>query len=118
MKYTESHEWIEIEGDVATVGITDHAQKELGDVVYVELPTEGHTVKAGEEIVVLESTKAAVDLYSPLSGEISKINTTLREFPEKVNQSAQTEGWLFKLRITQPEEVNSLLSEADYQNLL
>ncbi len=116
MRFTESHEWVEIEGDTATVGITDYAQKELGDIVYVELPVEGHSVKVGDEAVVIESTKAAVDIYTPISGEITAINTALREYPERVNNAAESEGWLFKLKVHHQEELDSLLDESTYRS--
>lgn len=115
MKFSETHEWVDVNGPVATIGITDYAQKELGDIVYVELPTVGHKVKAFEEAAVLESTKAAVDIYSPLSGEILEVNTSLRESPEKVNQSPEKEGWIFKIRFINPRELQSLMDEAAYR---
>ncbi|MCP5469486.1 MAG: glycine cleavage system protein GcvH [Chlamydiales bacterium] len=118
MKYTETHEWIKLEGEIATVGITDYAQKELGEVVYVELPVKGLSVKAGDEGVVLESTKAAVDLYYPLSGEILEVNHSLQENPEKINKSAEGDGWLFKIKITNKKEFESLLDEAAYKKTL
>ncbi len=118
MKYTESHEWIELEGEIATVGISDYAQKELGDVVYVELPVEGHSVKAGDEAVVLESTKAAVDIYTPVSGEIASINASLREYPERVNNAAQSDGWLFKIKVYDPREMDALMDEKSYQQYI
>ena len=111
MKFSKSHEWVRVEGDIATIGITDHAQKELGDVVYVELPTLGHQVTAGEEAAVIESTKAAVDIYSPISGKIVAINDSLRENPEKVNTSAENEGWLFKLKMSNIREIDSLMDK-------
>lgn len=118
MKYTQSHEWIAVEGDTATVGITDHAQKELGDIVYVELPIEGHTVKQGEEIIVLESTKAAVDIYTPVSGEITAVNTSLREYPEKVNHTAESEGWLFKIKMHKTQELDPLMDADTYHTYI
>ncbi|MCC5832447.1 MAG: glycine cleavage system protein GcvH [Chlamydiales bacterium] len=118
MKYTESHEWVELEGEIATVGISDYAQKELGGIVYVELPVEGHPVKAGDEAVVLESTKAAVDIYTPVGGEISAVNTSLREYPEKVNNTPQTEGWLFKVKVNNHAEIDSLMDEKAYQKYI
>lgn len=118
MKYTESHEWVRLEGALATVGITDYAQKELGDIVYVELPAIGHSVQAGDEVVVLESTKAAVDIYTPVSGEIAEVNTSLRESPEKVNASAEGEGWLFKIKLSQPEQLEAFLDEKGYHKHL
>lgn len=118
MRFTESHEWITLEGDIATVGITDYAQKELGDIVYVELPRVGHEVIAGEEVAVLESTKAAIDLYSPLTGTVEEANETLRESPERVNTSPHADGWIFKLKLSDPADFNTLLSKKEYNNLL
>lgn len=114
MKFTETHEWINIENGIGTVGITDHAQKELGEVVYLELPAVGKKVKAGEEVAVLESTKAAADIYSPVSGEIVAINQRLHDFIHEINQDAQMQGWLFKIKITQPGELEKLLSHEQY----
>ncbi|MBX3719163.1 MAG: glycine cleavage system protein GcvH [Parachlamydiales bacterium] len=114
MKFTETHEWIHIENGIGTVGITDHAQKELGEVVYLELPAVGKKVKAGEEVAVLESTKAAADIYSPISGEIVAINQRLHDFINEINQDAQSRGWLFKIKVTQPDELEKLLSHEQY----
>ena len=114
MKYTPTHEWIAIEGGIATIGITDYAQKELGAIVYAELPTIGVTVKAGDEVCVLESTKAAVDIYTPLSGVITAINLTLQTAPETINKTAESDGWIFKLRITRAVELEDLMDVADY----
>ncbi len=118
MKFTESHEWIRLEGDVGTVGITDHAQQELGEIVYVELPAVGKQVIAGEEVAVLESTKAAADIYTPVSGEIVAINQKLHDFVSHINKSAEGEGWLFKIKLTQPSEMDDLLSKLEYQELV
>lgn len=118
MRYTESHEWVILEDNIATIGITDYAQKELGDIVYVELPHVGHNVSAGEEVVVVESTKAAVDIYSPLTGEITEINNSLKENPEKINKESETEGWLYKLRLGNLNEVNALLDLSSYEKLI
>jgi glycine cleavage system H protein len=115
MKFSQTHEWVETDGQTATIGISDYAQKELGEIVYVELPKLGHSVKAKEEAVVIESTKAAVDIYSPISGEIIAVNDTLRENPEKINSSAELEGWLFKLRLHNPQEIDLLMSEPAYR---
>lgn len=117
-RFTPAHEWIEIEGDLATIGITDYAQKELGDIVYVELPTVGTQLKSGEEVIVLESTKAAIDIYTPLSGEIVDVNTLLREYPEKVNQKPESEGWLFKIKFTNQKEIETFLDEKGYAHIL
>lgn len=115
MKYSQSHEWVNVKEGIAHVGISDFAQKELGDVVYVELPVVGHQVKAGEEAVVLESTKAAVDIYSPVSGKILSINESLRENPETVNQSPETKGWLYTIQLTNPSELDALMDASAYQ---
>lgn len=113
-RYTQSHEWIKVDGQAAMIGITDHAQKEVGDIVYVELPLVGKIVKAGQEVVVLESTKAAIDLYSPLSGKIVAVNEALRENPQKINQSAEKEGWLFRMTIENPKEYEGFMTESSY----
>lgn len=115
MKFTETHEWIEVQGDVGTVGVTEYAQKELGDIVYVELPKVGKNVKAGEEAVVLESTKAAADVYSPVTGTIVEVNQALQQTAELVNRSAEGEGWLFKVKLSQPQEMEKLLDGASYR---
>lgn len=118
MKYTNTHEWIDLKGDIGTVGITDHAQKELGDIVYVELPKVGKTVQAGEEAVVLESTKAAADVYSPISGTILEVNSSLTSASELVNQSPEASGWLFKIKPSNPKELDKLLDETAYRSLV
>jgi glycine cleavage system H protein len=118
MKYTETHEWIDIQNGLGVVGITDHAQKELGDIVYVELPKEGKQIKAGEEIVVLESTKAAADVYCPISGTIIEVNTALSTASELVNQSPESKGWLFKIKPSDLEEIDKLLDDKAYQAML
>ncbi|NGX55544.1 MAG: Glycine cleavage system H protein [Chlamydiae bacterium] len=118
MKYTESHEWVSIDGDHAIVGISNYAQKELGEIVYIELPRIGHQIRANEEAVVIESSKAAADIYSPMSGEITEVNKLLAKSPEKVNQSAEKEGWLFKLKITHPPEYEKLMDEAAYLSFI
>lgn len=118
MKFTESHEWIKVENGIGTVGITDHAQKELGEVVYVELPAVGKQVKAGQEVAVLESTKAAADIYSPVSGEIVEINQKLVDFIHHINASAEKEGWLFKIKLTDHAEIEKLLKRDKYLELV
>lgn len=118
MKFTESHEWIRAEREIGTVGITHFAQKELGEIVYVELPSVGKQVKAGQEIAVLESTKAAADIYAPVSGEIVSINQKLQEFSQEINQAAETDGWLFKMRIADSKELEGLLSEEQYKKFV
>lgn len=118
MKYTESHEWIRVEEDLGVVGITHQAQTELGEVVHVELPAVGKMVQAGDEVAVLESTKAAADIYSPVSGEIVEINQKLADFSELVNKEPETSGWLFKIRCTDLEEVEKLLNKKEYLALI
>lgn len=117
MRFTESHEWIQVDGHQATIGITDYAQQELGEIVYVELPKVGEKVKAGQEICVLESTKAASDVYAPLSGKVLAVNDHVKENPATINQSAEKSGWLFKLEISHPKELDHLLSLERYRAL-
>lgn len=114
-KYSETHEWVEVENEQVRVGVSNFAQKELGDIVYVELPTIGKHVKAGGEVAVLESTKAAADVYSPLSGTILAINEALAEHPELVNSAAESAGWLYTMRAEIPEEIEMLCDAEAYQ---
>jgi glycine cleavage system H protein len=116
--YTKDHEWVRIDGDTATVGITSYAAEQLGDVVYVELPEAGRSVKKGEGAAVVESVKAASDVYSPVSGEVVETNAGLSADPQNVNAAAETDGWFMKLRITDPGEVQGLLDEAAYRDYL
>lgn len=118
LKYASSHEWARLEGDIVTVGITDHAQDALGDVVYVELPDVGANVHAGDEAGVVESVKAASDIYSPVSGEVIAINEELVDAPETINKDPYNDGWFFKVRITDAAELENLLSGEDYQSSL
>lgn len=119
MKFTDSHEWIELEGEeVARAGITSFAQKELGDIVYVELPIKGASIKAKQEAAVLESTKAAADIYSPVSGVIVEVNEKLKEAPELINQSPEEEGWIYKIRLADPSEVDQLMDGRAYEEML
>lgn len=111
MKFTESHEWIDVDQDVGTVGITQYAQKELGDIVYVELPRIGAAVAAGDVAAVLESTKAAADVYSPVTGTIVEVNTALSTAPELINREPEKGGWIFKIQIKHPEELQALLDK-------
>jgi glycine cleavage system H protein len=115
MKYSQTHEWVKIDGEIATIGISDYAQKELGEVVYVELPTIGHAVTTGDEVVVLESTKAAVDIYAPVSGEITAVNEELRSSPELINSFPESKGWLYKLKLRDPDELDFLMSASVYR---
>ena len=116
LKYAATHEWVSVSGKVATVGITDHAQKEISDVVFVELPKTGRTAKQKESVMILESVKAAFDIYAPLSGKVVEVNDKLKDNPELVNRSPFGEGWLFKLEISDEKEISSLLSEAQYHD--
>lgn len=119
MKFTDSHEWIERETDeIARIGITSYAQKELGDIVYVELPLVQKKVRAKEQAAVLESTKAAADIYSPVSGTIVEVNAKLNQNPELINQSPEQEGWIYKIRLSDSSEVDLLMDAAEYQALL
>lgn len=119
MRFTESHEWIKLdESGIGIVGVTVYAQKELGDVVYVELPVVGRQVKAGQEAVVLESTKAAADVYSPVTGTIIEVNSAVSQTPELVNQQAEGDGWLFKIRLDNSDELNQLMNDETYEAML
>ena len=114
LKYAASHEWARLEGDVVTVGITDHAQDALGDLVFVELPTVGDVVSAGQEAGVVESVKAASDIYAPVSGEIIAINDALVDAPEIVNTEPYAGGWLYQIKISDAAELDELLSAEEY----
>ena len=114
LKYAKSHEWVRVAGDVATVGITDHAQHELTDVVFVELPAVGRKVKAGEACAVVESVKTASDIYSPVSGEVLEINPAVVENPALVNSDPFGGGWFYRIKVSQPAELGNLLAPADY----
>ena len=117
-KYTEDHEWVQIDGDIVTVGITNHAQESLGDIVFVDLPAVGKEVKAKDELCVIESVKAASDIYSPLDGEVTEINNNLSNDASLVNQDAENKGWIFKMRISNLEQYNSLMSLDQYLEFL
>ncbi|HVI53993.1 MAG TPA: glycine cleavage system protein GcvH [Luteibacter sp.] len=115
LKFRKSHEWVRVEQDgTVTVGISDHAQAALGDLVYVELPEVGSTVKADEGVAVVESVKAASDIYAPLSGEITEVNTTLSDNPETINEDAYGEGWIFKMKLDDKSELDGLLTADEY----
>lgn len=118
MRFTNSHEWVHLLDDTATVGITDFARNEYGEIVYIEFPKIGHIVKAGEQICVVESTKAAADIYSPLSGEIVEINKILQEKVDLINTSAHNDGWLYKIKLTTPQEYEKLLTDEQYKDLV
>ena len=115
LKYSATHEWSKIEDDVVTVGITDFAQEQLGDVVFVELPEAGQTFSAGDAVAVVESVKTASDIYAPLSGEVTEVNSDLEDTPETLNESPYENGWLFKLRLSDASEAANLLSAEDYE---
>ena len=118
MKYAKSHEWVRVEGDTATVGISDHAQQELTDIVFVELPAAGRKLKAGEACAVVESVKTASDVYSPVSGEVTAVNEAVTKTPSLVNDQPYDQGWFFKVKLADPAEVGGLLSPADYGKLI
>lgn len=118
MRFTKDHEWVVLEGDVATVGITAHAAEQLGDVVFVETPEVGKTVKAGDAFAVVESVKAASDVYAPISGEVVEANADLSGTPETVNASAEDAGWFARLRVSNPAEYDSLMDRPAYEAFL
>ena len=118
LKYTKEHEWVLIEGDVATVGVTDFAQGELGDVVFVEIETEGETLAHGETFGTIEAVKTVSDLFMPLSGEITEVNARLEDTPDVVNSDPFGDGWMIKIKISDSSEVDNLMSAADYEALI
>ncbi len=115
IKYTKEHEWVRVEGDAAVIGISEYAQEQLGEIVFVELPDTGSQLDKGGEACVIESVKAASEIYAPVSGEVTEINADLEAEPAKINEDATGEGWLFKLTLSEPGELNDLLDEADYK---
>src|SRR5215467_8442869 len=117
-RYTKEHEWVRAQGDTASVGITDHAQSELGDIVYVDLPKVGTKLEKGKSLGSVESVKAVSDIYSPVSGEVIAINDALTSAPEKLNDDPHGEAWLVKLRMSAADEMKDLLSAADYQSYI
>jgi glycine cleavage system H protein len=118
MRFTKDHEWVELEGDIATIGITAYAAEQLGDVVFVELPGPGASVKAGGEMAVVESVKAASDVYAPVSGEIVGANTDLSDNPQSVNDAPEQGGWLVKMKVADPAEVSALMDRDAYEAYL
>jgi glycine cleavage system H protein len=118
IRYTKEHEYIRVEGDTGTVGITDYAQSQLGDVVFVELPVVGRSLAKGDEAAVVESVKAASEIYAPVSGEVAAINTDLEGTPAAVNEDAAGRGWFFKLKLKDTAELDTLMSEADYADFI
>ena len=117
-KYTEEHEWVEVEGDIATVGITNHAQESLGDIVFIDLPILGKKVKSNEELCVIESVKAASDIYAPIDGEVIDVNNNLSDDASIVNQDAEKDGWIFKMKISNPDQYYSLMPLDQYLSFL
>jgi glycine cleavage system H protein len=117
-RYTKEHEWILVEGEAATVGITFHAQKELGDIVYIDLPKAGTAVEKGKTFGSVESVKAVSDIYAPASGEVTAVNELLSTNPEKLNEDPHGAAWLLKMKLTAPDEIIHLLTAADYQKYL
>ena len=113
-KYTKEHEWVEVDGNTATVGITNHAQESLGDIVFIDLPTVGKEVKSNEELCVIESVKAASDIYAPIDGEVIEINNNLNDDASIVNQDPEKDGWIFKMKIADPNQYNNLMSLDEY----
>ncbi|MFT5504539.1 MAG: glycine cleavage system H protein [Gammaproteobacteria bacterium] len=114
LKFLSSHEWVLVEGDIATVGISEHAQETLGDLVYVELPEVESSVSAGDSVAVVESVKAASDTYAPLTGEIIEVNSELEDSPERINDDPYGDGWMYKIRIEDREEIENLLDAEAY----
>jgi len=113
-KYTKEHEWVEVDGDTATVGITNHAQESLGDIVFIDLPTVGKEVKSNEELCVIESVKAASDIYAPIDGEVIEINNKLNDDASIVNQDPEKDGWIFKMKMADPNQYNNLMTLEEY----
>ena len=118
LRFTRDHEWVRLDGDLAIVGITDYAQSQLGDVVYVELPEIGHRVEKGKEAAVVESVKAASEVYAPVSGEVAEINEMLTTEPATVNADPMGDGWFIKLRLDDPKELDSLMDEEGYKHFI
>ena len=116
LKFLSSHEWVSVDGDVATVGVSDHAQELLGDLVFVELPEEGSAVAAGDSVAVIESVKAASDTYAPVSGEITEINEELEDVPERINDDPYGDGWMYRVKMENAGEVNDLLDANSYSD--
>ncbi len=114
-KYTKEHEWIDVAGDIGTVGISEYAQEQLGDVVFVELPKIGATVAQNAQIAVVESVKAASEIYAPVSGSVTEVNDALAKEPALVNQSAEDKGWFFKIKLAKPDELAALMDAAAYR---
>jgi glycine cleavage system H protein len=117
-RYTKDHEWVSLEGDIATVGITGHAAEQLGDVVFVDLPEIGKAVAQGAELAVVESVKAASDVYAPVSGDVVEVNAALADAPEGVNEGPETTGWFARLKVSNPGELDAMMDKAAYDAFL
>ncbi len=118
LKYTKDHEWVKVDGDVATVGITDFAQGELGDIVFVEIETEGENLDAEEVFGTVEAVKTVSDLFMPVSGEVLEVNPALEDAPESVNSDPYGEGWMVKIKLSDPSQIDGLMSASDYEGLV
>lgn len=118
IKFTKEHEWVRVEGDTAVVGISEHAQHELGDVVYVELPAVGDSFSRGDAMANVESVKAVSDVYAPISGEVVAVNEDLEDHPEQINKDAQGQGWIVKIKLSNPADLDELMSLEDYQKMI
>ena len=118
IKFTKDHEWIRIEGETAVVGITDYAQQQLGDVVFVELPDVGKTLERGKDAAVVESVKAASEVYAPVDGEVTEINKLLQDQPDTVNSDPQGDGWFFKVKLADTAQLDALMNETEYNNMI
>ncbi|CDM65552.1 glycine cleavage system protein GcvH [Pyrinomonas methylaliphatogenes] len=118
LHYSKDHEWIRVEGDTGIIGITDHAQQSLGDIVYVELPRVGDTFAAHDAFGSVESVKAVSEVYAPVSGEVIEVNESLQDEPEKVNADPYGEGWMIRIRLSDPSEIDSLLTAAEYEDYI
>ena len=118
LNYTKDHEWVRVQGDVATVGITDHAQRQLGDVVYVELPKAGDKFESGEPFGSVESVKAVSEIYMPLSGSVVEVNESLNDEPERVNTDPYGDGWMISIKMDNPSQVDGLLSSIEYEDYI
>ena len=118
LRFSKSHEWIKLEGNFVTLGVSDYAQSQLGDIVFIELSQLGDKIKQLSQFGTIESTKAASELYSPLSGEVVEVNNDLLNNPQWINESAQDKGWMLKIKVDNPEELNNLMDEAAYQDFI
>ena len=118
LKYTEDHEWVKVDGDIATIGITDHAQSELGDIIFIEFPEINDLIQKTEPFGTIEAVKTVADLFAPLSGKILEVNKTLEDSPELVNSDAYGEGWVVKVSVDNPNELKELLSSENYEKLI